>query len=347
MRIPKKMKKRHPIPGSQSGSATLATLAILALTSMVVGSALMEAMSRYRTSHHSSCWVQAAPAAEAGVELALMSANNNTWTAHGWSAAPGAPGTGAVTKNFPLSAGVSATGPISVDVSVEKITVSGEEWLRIRSTGRADISGGAIAGVDSQDVMLRKVSLRQDRTTNTSVGTTPRATRTIEVLAKPKALRPFKYSFVARELFNFQAGSHADSYDSRSPAKSDFSRFSTHGVYSTPKRQEQGSAATLDATHAWDLQAAHVYGDVLSPHGDVVNDNTVHGTVRSGFTFEFPEELPPTWTTVTQNHGVVTNASKALRGGTQASPTRHKFTSIELTSNSKNIIVTNQRCPSL
>ena len=238
----------HPVRGRQSGSAVLAALAVLAVTLIAVGAALFEASQRFRTSHHSSCWSQAGQAAEAGAETALLAAQKNSWATDTWSGVPGAPGASPVTKTIDLSAGVPAMGPVSANVSVDKIALGGSDWIRIRSTGSADVSGGARAGIDTQDIMLRKLSLRHDRTTGASVAA-PRATRTVEILAEPMALRPFKYSFVSKEISDLHAGTTADSYDSGSSAKSNFTPFTTYGIYDAAKRQQNGDAGTIDATH--------------------------------------------------------------------------------------------------
>ena len=123
-------------------------------------------------------------------------------------------------KNFELSAGVPATGPINASVSVEKIDMSGVQWLRIRSTGKADVSGGAVAGVDAQDVLLRKLSLHQDRTDGTSVGANPRATRTVEVLAQPLTRSPFLRALLLDKMIDMSGGGWVDSFDSSDPTKS-------------------------------------------------------------------------------------------------------------------------------
>lgn len=191
--------------------------------------------------------------------------------------------------------------------------------------------------------MLRKLSLRRDRTTGASVGTAPRATRTAEILAEPMAAYPFKYAIVCKELFDIHTLSKVDSYDSGDAAKSDFGPFTTYGVYSPAKKQSNGDVGTLDTLHDWNFNSAHIWGDVLLPvpAAQAVNATNVHGSVIKDFKFEFPPEASPGWTTVTQNHGVVTNVSKTFAGGTQASPTRHKFTSLNLTADNKSIRVQN------
>lgn len=324
---------------SQSGSAVLAALSILAVTAVVVGVALSEARNRFHTSHHSQHWTQAQHAAEAGVELALMSAQKATWTADGWPAAPGDASAAPVSKTFALSTGVPAGGPVSATVAVDKVTLSGSDWLRIRSTGQAEVFGGAVAGQDTQDVLLRKLSLRHDRRTGQSVGT-PRATRTVEILAEPTQRRPFQFTIVSKQLFDIHANTTADSYDSSDSTKSNFTPFTTYGIYDAAKRLTNGDVATLD-TAQWNFNSAHIWGDVYSPANNLANATNIHGDKTGGFTFDFPTEVSPAWTTVTTNHGTVTNVSKTFTGGTQTAPTRHKFTSIELTGADKNILVNN------
>lgn len=299
----------------------LAALGILAVTVLVVGSALSEARNRYRTSHQSSCWSQAAPAAEAGVELALMSAQNNSWTTNGWTAAPGAPGTAAVTKSFPLSAGVSATGTISADVSVDKITLSGKDWLRVRSTGRANLSGGAVSGVDPQDVMLRKLSLQRDRATGASVGSTPQATRTVEILAEPTTKSLFVRPLLMQQKFTMSGG-WVDSFDSDDPTKS------TGGLYDVTKRQSNGEVAIIDTQSASGLGGAPVYGNLVYGSGAAPTGTSgVTGTITTPFSETIQPVTAPTWTTFNATPTVI-GTSMTLTGGTQAAPARYKVSSV-------------------
>ena len=336
----------------ESGSAILAALGVLTVTLLLVAAAMFEARNRFRTSHHSSRWSQAGHAAEAGIEAALKSAHKKTWVADGWSAAPGVPGDAPISRTFTLSNGVPATGPITATVLVDTIaslstastnlvgsgssSTGPRPWLRIRSTGRADVAGGAVAGQDTQDVLLRKMSLRTDRKTGSNV-TAPHASRTVEVLAEEQPGNPFRYLFASRVIPTVRTHVKIDSYDSRDPAKSDFGPHSTYGIYVESKKQANGDLATMDSG-TWDLNGANVDGDILTPTGNVTNANNVTGNIIDKFDFTFPDEAAPTWTTVTQNHGVVVNTDKTLEGGTKANPTRHKFTSISLTTSILSIL---------
>ena len=307
----------------QSGSAVLAALAILAVTLIAVSAALFQASHRFRTGHQSARWAQAGQAAEAGAEIALLAAQKNSWTADGWSAAPGAPGTTPVTKTISLD--LPATGPISASVSVEKITMGASEWLRIRSKGIANMAGGARAGIDTRDVMLRKLSLRADRTTGTAV-TTPQATRTVEILAEPVGRSPYVRAVLVDKKFNMSGSAKIDSFDSGDPAKS------TNGLFDIAKRQSNGDVGVNDTQGASNLGGAYVYGDVAYSGPAITNTSNVQGTVSTPFSNPTTPVIAPAWTTFNALPTVINNTA-TLTGGTQASPTRYKVSSVTLNGN--------------
>ena len=68
-------------------------------------------------------------------------------------------------KTVALDNGVPATGPINTAVSVDKVTMGGAAWLRIRSRGIANLSGASREGIDTKDITLRKLTLQIDRVT--------------------------------------------------------------------------------------------------------------------------------------------------------------------------------------
>src|SRR6185312_4473976 len=78
---------------------------------------------------------------------------------------PGPPGAIPVIKTVALDNGVPATGPINTAVSVDKVTMGGAAWLRIRSRGIANLSGASREGIDTKDITLRKLTLQIDRVT--------------------------------------------------------------------------------------------------------------------------------------------------------------------------------------
>ena len=311
-----KMKSQQFIRARQSGSAVLAALAIVAVTLVLVGTALSQARHRFRTSHQSSRWSQAEHAAEAGAELALLTAQKSSWATDGWPSVPGAPGAAAVVKTFTLSTGV----PVNASVSVDQVTLNGANWLRIRSTGQADLSGGAVAGLDPQDVLLRKLSLRKDRATGVSVGAAPRATRTVEILAEPLAKSPFKRSMLLDKKFNMSGG-WVDSYDSSDPAKS------TGGLYDVAKRQSNGDVGINDTQGASDLGGAPVYGDLNYNGAAPANTSGVTGAIAGSFNDPVAPVLAPTWTTFNATPTVI-STSMTLTGGTKSAPALYKVSSV-------------------
>lgn len=336
---------------SERASVLVGALLVLTITLTLVGLALSTAVNRYRTSHHSVKWAQAQHAAEAGVEITLATANKNSWISDGWSAAPGDPGEAAVTKSITLATAVSTTGVVIADVSVDTLLLNGRNWLRIRSTGIAEMSGGAVADMDSRDVMLRKVSLLSDRNTGAAL-TTPRSTRSIEILAFPSADTPFQRMFVSKELNDIHGLTVVDSFDSRDSLKSSsFSDhgFASYGIYPTDaessKRQANGDIATLDGSHVWNLNDAYIYGDVYTPNPAATNvdpghDDNVQGTFYPDFTFEFPEQAAPTEFYVVQSS--LSNSNRTLTAGsTEDSPTRYKIPSINLAESNKSLRISN------
>ncbi len=312
--------RHHLLSTKESGSAVLAALAVLAVTLVVVGTALTAAQHGFRTSHHSSRWTQAMHAAEAGAEIGLMTAQKDSWTADGWSGAPGPPGTSAVTLSISLSTGVPATGPISATVAADKVAMAAAEWLRIRSTGSVDLSGGAIAGLDTRDTLLRKLSLRKDRQSGAALGA-PRATRTIEVLASPKS--PYRRAILLDKKFNMGSGGIIDSFDSSDPAKS------TNGLYDLSKRQSNGDVGVNDTQGASDLKDSYVYGSVAYSGPTIQNTDNVQGPVTTPFSRPLVPVRAPVWTTFNPMPSEITSAV-TLTGGSSSSPARYKVSKVRL-----------------
>jgi hypothetical protein len=298
----------------------LAALIVLVVTLTAVGATLFEASHRYRISQQSGRWAQAGQAAEAGAEVALMTAQKNSWTTDGWSAAPGAPGTSAVTKTVTLSTGVPATGPVTTRMAVDKITMGSSEWLRIRATGVADVAGGARAAIDTRDVLLRKLNLRVDRTTGAAV-TAPQAARMVEILAEPIGKSPYVRALLLDKKFTMSGGGWIDSFDSSDPAKS------TSGLYDVAKRQSHGNVGVNDTQGASDLKDTFVYGDVAYSGPPIQGTTNVQGTLATPFAEPTTPVPAPSWTTFNPTPTVI-GSSMTLTGGPQTAPARYKVSSV-------------------
>ena len=310
----------RPVGRRQSGSALLTALAILAVTLVAVSAALFEASHRFRASHQSTRWAQAGQAAEAGAEIALMTAQKYSWTADGWSGVPGAPSASPVTKTITLDAGVPATGPIIASVSADTVDIGGSDWLRIRSKGIADLADGARASIDTRDILLRKLSLKTDRDTGSAV-TSPQATRTIEILARSKS--PFDRAVLLDKDLNMGGGGWIDSFDSGDPAKS------TSGLYDVAKRQSNGHVDVNDTRGLSDLRSTYVYGNVAYSGPAIQNTNNVQGTVSAPFSKAIRSVAAPSWTTFNPLPTIINNTA-TLTGGTRSSPALYKVSSVNI-----------------
>jgi hypothetical protein len=315
----------RPLCHQQSGSAVLAAMLILMVTMIAVGLALTSAKNRYLTSHHSICYAEAGQAAEAGAEIAFNIAQSGAWTANGFSAAPGAPGAAPVTLNVTgLESGVPGTGAISASVSADTVSMGGANWLRIRSKGIANMFGsihttGAFTDIDTMDVILRKLSLLQDRFTGAAL-TTPQATRTVEVLAKPNSL--FTMAMVLNLSLNMSGGGIIDSFDSSNPL------YSTNGLYDSTKRQSNAKIGLNNATGS-NLNNTFVYGSIAYSGTAPVNAGNVAGGMTTPFNMTTPAVTDPTWTTYSATPTSI-NGSANLTAGTASSPAYYKMSSVNV-----------------
>lgn len=315
------MKLPHSRGKTQAGSTLIAALIIITVTFAAVSAALFEASGRYRISHQSSRWTQAGQAAEAGCEIGLMTAQNASWLADGWSGEPDMPGSAPVTKTVSLSSGVPSTGPISTTISVENIDLNGYWWLRIRATGSADLAAGRQSSLDTADNLLRKVSLLRDRFTNTALSA-PQAVRSYEMIAEPRS--PFAMPILLNNNINMGGGSLIDSFDSSDSTKS------TGNLYDITKRQSNGNIGINNSTNS-NLSGSYVYGDVNYTGTKPLNTTNVQGIVTSPFYKPTPTIKAPTWTSYTSTPTKITS-SQTLTGGTQASPALYKVNTINLSS---------------
>ena len=302
----------------ESGSAIIVTLMILTLTFLAVGSALFEASHRLRTSDQSTRWSQAGQAAEAGGEIALMTAQRNSWVADGWSAAPGAPGAAPVTKTVVLDTGVPGTGSITANLTADKVSLGAAAWLRVRSTGAADTFGGSLAGIDTRDIILRKLNLRKNRTTGATMAT-PQAMRTVEMLARPKS--PFVLGLLLDKQFQMSGGGIIDSFDSGDPSKS------TNSLYDLTKRTTDGNVGVNDTQGSSDLRSTFVYGSVAYSGPPILNTTNVQGGVTTPFNKPVDPVLPPTWTSFNPTPTIISNTA-TLTGGPASSPALYKVSSV-------------------
>jgi hypothetical protein len=313
--------KKHlrPLDSDRAGNSLIMVLGIISLAALLTASSIRVTAARYRNTHCSTSWNRAIFAAEGAADVAITAIRQNNWVATGWSAAPGNPGDPPVTKQVILQSNPILSG---ATLNVDTVMLGGKTWYRIRSQGWADLPGSPEAAPDKHDNTLRKLSLRTDRETGTSV-TNPRVSRIVEILAEPVGPKPFARALLARQVYGIPNDAIVDSFDSSNITKS------TGGLYDIAKRQYNGHIATLD-TAAWNLNNSYIYGDALSPNGNATNSTNVQGDVKDLFAFTFPTITAPTWAIIHQNYGSVDDDDTIIAdAGTTAAPRRYKFDAID------------------
>ncbi len=153
------------------------------------------------------------------------------------------------------------------------------------------------------------------------MGTTPQATRTIEVLAEPSTKSLFVRPLLMQQKFTMSGG-WVDSFDSDDPTKS------TSGLYDVAKRQSNGEVAIIDTQGSSNLGGAPVYGNLAYGTGGApTGTGGVTGTITTPFSETIQPVTAPTWTTFNATPTVISN-STTLTGGTEASPARYKVTGL-------------------
>ena len=304
------------------GSTLLVTVSTMVVLSFVMAHTCRVVTSRYRQLAQADSWHESLSGAEAGADLAIVALRSRDWT--GWQ---GPDANGARTFNMPAlvqsgDQNTTVTSAVQVD-SPPSFTTRDGVFYRIRSIGRASVSGGSRTGLDKYDNSLRRLSLFRDRDTGAIVTGGAFVSRTIEVIAKPSALFGRALA-LSNQLTSSSDQSIVDSYDSGDPAKS------TNGLYDVTKRQSNADISMNDSTGA-NFNGMSVYGDVAYTGPAVPSTQGVKGTITTPFTQTILPVLAPTWTTLTSNYGPV-NSSKTLAFGAVGSPTRYKMSDVKFTS---------------
>ena len=300
----------------ESGSAILVALGIVAITALVLGTALIEASLRYRISNQSQHWAQAGQAAEGGAEIATWVAQNTTWTTNGFTSAPGAAGAAPVTATYTID----PVNPTTATVSVSTVTVAGNSWLQVQSIGSATVYGGRVAGIDTNDVLLRKLSFNSNRYTSAAL-TTPQSMRVMTVLLEPKS--PFTGAMLLQHNLQMSGGSSIDSFDSGNTA------YSTNGLWDITKRETNANVGINQTDGLTDLKGCYIYGSLSYTGTTPANDGNVTGGVSSPYHKNVPAVTAPTWTSYNSTPTAITGTT-TLTGGTQSSPALYKVSSFNI-----------------
>ncbi len=308
----------------------MALLTLFVLTLVAVG-VLRSTVPRFHVAHQTAGWQEARLAADAGIDIALERLNGNVpnpaastanWSGWKLNASTAATGVMLARSNAGPVTGLTAAGSSvvaspsihldNVDVSPTVGTIAATDlqitalytgssssagalnpWFRIRSMGTASIGGPPRAAIDKMDTSLRRLSLRNMRSSlaandvlTTSTVPFPNASRIAEVLAKP--VTAFTRAIVTEDAMTLgnSSGWQVNSYDSSDAAKSN------NGAYpgdSSPKIQSNGDIASgkrnPDSNPYGALIAANgaqVLGKVSTNGGDDPNTTALENISGAG-----------------------------------------------------------------
>ncbi len=339
--IPKKSK-------STEGTVLVASILTVAVLASISAGVLFTVGAKHHDSYQAAGWREALCAAESGVERTMSELRTSiddptkAWT--GWAvvdAAGNATNSQTIDRDgrwaagytlrmnaiLPPQTGESRQTQYSVLVDVPSTLAStSRRWnqaYRIRSTGISALPGTARAASDKRDTQLRRLSLFTDRTVGMpgsgSTLTTPQATRTIEVIAKPESV--YEYSLAAEIVFKLHKKTVIDGYNSNYPETSN------NGKYDPAKRTPNGGTILANrwkkkpkpdqAVEKFDVNKATIYGDLLVKGSmkNVKNTENVLGDKITNVSIDTPTNLAPVWPSVTANiatlDGKIPDALKA------------------------------------
>ncbi len=330
------MKLRNPSP-SHAGSILPMAMISLAILAMVAAASLYRVQPRLSATYHSASWNEALNSAEVGTEMALKSLNTAiTDPATAWTAWTPNDATTFPKIWVPTLAPHSGDGNnkvwcrITVDNSI--VDVNGAVWMRVRSTGAAELpaaSRGGIEGalLDVNGVKNFRAVLRRERFTgDLTAGALrlPQVARTIEAIAAPPGARLYARAVTTRNAIDLSGSAYADSFDSSDPAKS------TSSLYDPSKRQSKGSIGSNSAGGTSNAHGSVVQGDASSNGGAILNTGGVTGEIYNNFEARLPDIAAPGWTVFNFTPTSVTNplAPTTLVGGTVGAPQLYRLSDL-------------------
>ncbi len=323
------------LPRNQGG-ILITTVLLIALMSMLTAATLYRVSSRHASSYHSVGWNEALASAEAGADLALASMNtyystfSATWT--GWVPNDATTFPKTFTPAIPDHIGEGNT-KVYAKVVVDKGV--GGTWLRVRSTGVAELPGSSVNGLeaailDVNGAKNHRSVLRKPRYITDITGGAlhlPQVSRTIELMASPTSGHPYQMPFLMRGAITMNGGAWTDSFNSSDPL------YSTNSQYDWLKHLNHGDIATNIGGSLSNLNGSLVYGNASSNGGTIANTQNVQGTVTNNFQTTIADIPAPTWPTIAASPTTLKNSGGViLQGGPIGAQKYYKVDQLTLNS---------------
>ncbi|PYJ11369.1 MAG: hypothetical protein DMF06_02855 [Verrucomicrobia bacterium] len=352
--------KIDPTAQSEKGSVLITCIVTITILTMICATSLYITSQNANSGMQTASWQLALAGAESAVDSAYNALNTNQWT--GWQKVSGItslptaePTAGSTATSVPspapnfeynyylppaLSLQGEGASTVSSWVTVDTANLpkdkNGNQWYRIRATGIAAAAGPRRVSNQKLDNDLRKLSLFADRNApGTSV--TPRATRTIEVIASAVAKSIWVRGITLRDWINMSGGGVIDSFDSSNPFKSSTIN-GVAGQYDILKRQSNGDVGTANSLNS-DLRSTYVYGDLQYSGPAVKNTLNVQGTISTPFNPTIPTVSAPNWASGTYT-SLGSGNPVILTSGTKTNPARYKING-DMTVSGGNVLTIN------
>jgi len=326
----------------------------MAVLALVTTATLYKVGPRHATTFHSASWNEALASAEAGADMALLAMNasrstNATTKATAWTnwvpPDPTEPDVAfSKSRNTLLGEhGGDGNTKVYVKVTVDNsiIGASSQRWMRITSTGVAELPSASRSGIESAVFgatgttksfrnVLRKPLFGSDLTGGALH--MPQIARTIQVMAAPSSASKFKRALLVSTLLSFSGSAYTDSFDSSDPAKS------TNGQYDPTKRQENGDVAVNANGDASNFRNVNVYGAAASKGGTIQNQTNVTGAKTNNFDEVIDPVLAPSpWSTTPSTPNIINNPT----GGMTLGAGNYKLSSITISQDTNPLLLGN------
>lgn len=338
----------HRSRPAEAGSILATAMMSMAVLAMLTAATIYRITPRLASTYHSASWNESLNSSEAGLDMALKAMNASTtapataWV--GWAPSDATTFPKVWTPTIAAHGGEGNNKvfcKVTVDNSITDI--NGAKWMRVRSTGiaelplasRSGIEGGllSVAGTKTFRGVLRK----ERYTSDLSGGALrlPQVARTVEALAPPVGARLFVRALLTQNEIKLISPFSVDSFDSTSSAKS------TSGQYDVAKRQSNGDIASTSAGGISALNNCFVRGDASCNTGTMSGTTNVTGNQYNNFSTTIPAVATPTFSSINGAYSAITNPAAAvtLTGGPSGAPQNYKLTDLTVSDSAKSLIL--------
>jgi hypothetical protein len=334
---------------SKKGSVLVLAMLTITILTLICATSLYIVSQDSNGAMQTAAWQESLTAAESGIDAGIRALNTGTWT--NWVSVGSASLPTAEPSPSPVEAAISVpdtfhynylpssaltlplqgegASSISTWVTIDTAGMStsddtnGQQWYRIRSTGRAALAGSArVSGNRLDNILRNSIALHFNRNGDRQLG----PWRRIEVIVQPVSTSSGTRGILSRKTFYMSGNGYIDSFDSSNPFKS------TNHLYDINKRQSHGDVGILDSTGSDLANGTYLYGNLTYSGPAVQHTQHVQGTISTPFNATVPQVYAPSWGAGTYSTSLPPSAGNTttLVGGTSTGTVRYKLSSLSL-----------------